>query len=204
VSCAEEDSADIPVFIPQRVLDEVESLTRAAGSMETGGILIGHLYHDPSLPDIAVVVTAQIPAQHTESQTTKLTFTAETWTSVQAALDLRRSGELMVGWFHSHPSFAFCKPECTPERRAKCALQKPFLSAEDLLLHRAVFPKAWQLALLCNHADAGLEHVLFGWRQGLIKRRSFTIPCAAQTRETIATNLLNATSTGETTNATTA
>ena len=174
-----------------------EALTLEAGSAETGGILIGHLYKDASLPEIAVVVTAQIPARHTVSKTTKLTFTAETWTAVQAALDLRRSGEKMVGWFHSHPSFAFCNPECPPERRATCALQKPFLSGDDLLLHRAVFAKAWQVALLCNNADAGLEFALFGWRHGLVQRRGFTLLGDSGRAQERRPHLLTQPSTGE-------
>ena len=202
VACADCDSEDVPVFIPQNVLDEVEALTREADTKETGGILIGHLHRDSRLPDVAVVVTAQIPAPYTLSQTTKLTFTAETWTAVQAALDLRQSGELMVGWFHSHPSFAFCNAECPPERRAACSLQKPFLSSEDLLLHRAVFPKAWQVALLCNNAEAGLEFALFGWRHGLVRRRGFTIPGAAHPPGIREANFSNQKLTGGTTHAT--
>ena len=176
-SVAREDGepGEVPLFIPQRVLDEVEQLTRAADSQETGGILIGHLHRDASMPEIAVVVTAQIPAHHTESKTTSLTFTAETWTAVQAALDLRRSGEMMLGWWHSHPSFAFCNAECPAERRRVCALQKPFLSADDLLLHRTVFSKGCHVALLANNADAGLEFAMFGWCGGTVQRRSFSI-----------------------------
>ena len=173
------DAGEIPVFIPQRVLDEAEQITREAGSNETGGILIGHLHRDASVPEIAVVITAQIPARHTESKTTSLTFTAETWTAVQAALDLRRSGEMMLGWWHSHPSFAFCNAECPAERRRECALQKSFLSSDDLLLHRTVFPKAYHIALLANNPDAGLEFALFGWSGGTVQRRGFGIPGAA-------------------------
>ena len=171
----EPENGDVPVFIPQGVLDEIETLTREAASLETGGILIGQMHRDAAIPEIAVVITAQIPAHFTESKTTSLTFTAETWTAVQAALDLRKSGEMMLGWWHSHPSFAFCKAECPPERRRECALQKPFLSSPDLHLHRAVFAKACHVALLANNADAGLGFALFGWCGGAIQRRAFRI-----------------------------
>lgn len=197
VECPDRERSDVPVFIPQSVLDEVEALTREAGSRETGGILIGRLHRDAALPEIAVVVTAQIPARHTLSKATSLTFTAETWTAVQAALDLRRSGELMVGWYHSHPSFAFCDAHCPQERRRTCALQKPFLSGDDLLLHRAVFPKAWQVALLANNADAGLEFALYGWRRGLIRRRGFVIHGAVRRADHREPDPLNQPSTGD-------
>ena len=175
VPFADGNGEDVPVFIPQRVLDEVESLTLAAGALETGGILIGQLHRDAKMPEVALVVTAQIPAQHTLSKSTVLTFTAETWTAVQAALDLRKSAEIMCGWWHSHPSFAFCKPECPPERRRECSLQQPFLSSDDLLLHRTVFPKAYSIALLANNADAGLGFALFGSRGGIVQNRGFNV-----------------------------
>lgn len=169
------NSEDVPVFIPQYVLDEAQSLTVNAGEFETGGILIGHLFRDPALPEIAVVITAQIAARHTRRKSTALTFTAETWTAVRAAVDLRRAGEMFLGWWHSHPAFAWCQTQCTPEQRKKCALQKAFLSADDMLLHRTVFPKAFHVALLANNADAGLEFSLFGWRRGMVQHRGFHI-----------------------------
>ena len=168
-------SEDVPVFVPSNVLDEVETLARDAGDVETGGILIGQLHRDSAIPEIAVVITAQIAARHTHSRATALTFTAETWTAVRAALDLRRSGEIFTGWWHSHPAFAWCNPECTPDRRKICPLQKAFLSADDLLLHRTVFPKAFHVALLANNADAGLQFALFGWRHGMVQHRGFNV-----------------------------
>jgi hypothetical protein len=196
-SVASDDPEDdeVPVFIPQGVLDEAEELTREAGSNETGGILIGHMHRDATMPEIAVVITAQIPARFTESKPTKLTFTAETWTAVRAALDLRRSGELMLGWWHSHPSFAFCNAECPAERRRECALQKPFLSGDDVLLHRAVFPRGNHVALLANNADAGLGFALFGWRGGTVQRRGFRVLDARRDRTAAAPTLSTTTQT---------
>jgi len=202
VDCGVGESDDIPVFIPQSVMDEADAITREAGSNETGGILIGSLRRDPAIPEIAVVVTAQIPARHTESKTTSLTFTAETWTAVQSALDLRRSGEMMLGWWHSHPSFAFCNDDCPPERRKTCSLQKAFLSGADLGLHRTVFPKAWHIALLANNADAGLEFALFGWRGGVVQRRGFNILGAPRKTSESAPLFLHEPSTGDTDHAT--
>lgn len=191
------ETGDVPVFIPQQVLAEAEAITREAGALETGGILIGRIHRDASLPELAVVVTAQIPVHHTEAKTTKLTFTAETWTAVRVALDLRKSGEIMLGWWHSHPSFAFCNAECPPERRKVCALQKPFLSGDDLLLHRTVFPKAFHVALLANNADAGLDIALFGWSGGTVQRRGFHILGADRSNPEPANEFSTATSTGD-------
>jgi proteasome lid subunit RPN8/RPN11 len=171
VASGEPDSGDVPVFLPQTVLDEVGALTREAAAVETGGVLIGRMHRDSGIPEIGLEITAQIPARFTESKTTSLAFTAETWTAVRAALDLRDAGEMMCGWWHSHPSFAFCNAECPAERRRTCAMQRPFLSADDLHLHRVVFPKAFHVALLANNADAGLGFALFGWSGGTVQQR---------------------------------
>jgi hypothetical protein len=82
---------------------------------------------------------------------------------------------MWLGWAHSHPSFAFCKTTCPAERRRECALQKPFLSSDDLVLHRTVFSKGYHLALLANNADAGLGFALYGWRGGVVQRRGFHV-----------------------------
>jgi hypothetical protein len=166
---------DLPVFIPQPVLDEAATLTRQAEANEIGGILIGHVCFDDDRRDLFIEVTALIPARHTLSESTKLTFTAETWTAVDAAIKLRGREEQMLAWFHSHPSKYWCAPNCSTEARMKCPLSRNFFSAEDCLLHRAVFPMAHCCALVATNTDAGLNFALFGWRRGLIAQRGFHI-----------------------------
>ena len=61
------------------------------------------------------------------------------------------------------------------EKRLTCAMQQPFLSADDLLLHRAVFSKAWQIALLVNVADAGTTHTVWGWHAGSVRQVPFRV-----------------------------
>ena len=149
---------DPPVYVPREVLEEAADLTREAGDRETGGILIGHLHRDPEVPEVFVQVTAQIPAHHTRAGHMRLTFTPETWTALQAALDLRQRDEIMLGWWHSHPSRAWCG-ECPPERRESCP--------------RTVFPRAYSVALVVNDAVAGLSYSMYGWRDGRIAQRGF-------------------------------
>lgn len=162
---------DPPVFVPQHVLDEAVALSRQAKDVETGGILVGKLHRDRDLPEVFLEVTAQIPAQHALSHATKLTFTPETWAAVAAALALRRRGEMMLGWWHFHPDF--CR-NCPLERRRQCRLSSPFLSAEDVHLHRACFGRAYQVALLVSDSTVtGLTWSLFGWRRGMVELRGF-------------------------------
>jgi hypothetical protein len=150
-------------------------LTLAAATEETAGILIGHLCRDPEGKEIFVEVTDLIPAKHTVSESTQVTFTAETWTAVEAALRLRRGSETMVGWFHSHPAKYWCSAKCSPEARRTCPLGRSFFSGDDCTLHRAVFPLAHSIALVVTNTDAGLRHALFGWRHGMIVQRGFHV-----------------------------
>jgi hypothetical protein len=166
------DADDMPVFIPQRALDEAAALTRGSEGIETGGILIGHLHHDVTLPEIFVVVSAQVPAQHARGSVAKLTFTAETWSAASAAIRLRNQAEIYTGWWHSHPVREFCK-DCTPEKQKTCHLAKDFFSEDDRAVMRAAFPRAYSVGLVANDTSFGLTWSLFGWREGKIHPRGF-------------------------------
>lgn len=172
--CADRDDRDAEVLVPQWAVDEATTLTREAAARETGGILIGHLHRDPDTREIFVEVTAQIPARHTTSDSVKLTFTSDTWTDVRRAIVLRRRDEIMLGWWHSHPAIEWCKG-CSPESQRVCPLATGFLSSDDKALHRAMFPRAFSVALVMTHALTGISATLFGWRSGLLTPRGFRL-----------------------------
>jgi hypothetical protein len=175
VTAGEQNEADIPVFIPQRILAEADQLTRDAAAVETAAVLLGHLHRDRSDGELFLEVTAQIPARNSQATATKVTFGPETWDAVHGALALRNQNEQFLGWFHSHPAASWCNPKCVPESRAQCPLQRVFFSADDCDVHRTVFSKAYQIALLVTNTDAGLLHALFSWRNGVIVQRGFHI-----------------------------
>jgi hypothetical protein len=168
------DPTDLEVVLPQAVLDETTALAETAGECETGGILIGHLCRDERRSDIGVAVTAQIPARHAVGRTEKLTFTSDTWTDVRHAVELRKQGELLLGWWHSHPAFKWCA-ECPIERQRVCRFGQGFLSADDKVLHRSVFPGAFTQALVVTRSADGIGTRLFGWRNGVLKPRGFRV-----------------------------
>ena len=169
------NAEEMPVLVPQRVLDEAAVLGRHAGAKETGGILIGHLHRDSGRPEIFAQVTAQIEARHTQADLTKLTFTSETWTDVRATLHLRRKDEIMLGWWHSHPVREWCK-NCPIENQKVCPMSAGFFSTHDHALHRVMFPRAFSIALVVNHVAFGAATFsLFGWKQGLLESRGFYI-----------------------------
>lgn len=167
-------AGDMPVFVPQQVLAEAEAITLSARGTETGGILIGHLRRDEKLPEIFAEITAQIPAR-ADGGTSKLTFTPETWTAVQAAVDIRQKGELYLGFWHSHPLIEWCRNnECSMEKLKNCPLAKGFLSADDQAMFRTIFPRAYSVALVCSDLPLGNPSFsLFGWREGRIEQRGF-------------------------------
>jgi len=175
VPCGPQDEQDIRVFIPQTVLDEVAALTREAGAVEVASVLIGHNHRDRATGDLFLEVTAQIPARHSLASAVKVTFTPETWTAVTGLINLRRSDEQMIGWFHSHPARHWCNAKCPPEARERCPLQRTFFSADDCDVQRTVFSRANSVALLVTNTDAGLQHAAFAWRNGVIEQRGFHI-----------------------------
>jgi hypothetical protein len=178
-----EADGDVPVFLPAETLAEADELALDAGARETGGVLLGNLARDAASDAVFVEVTAQIPARAARGELTRLTFDPATWTDVRAALELRRRGEIMLGWWHSHPVREWCKA-CAPERRAGCRLASGFFSAHDRALHRTVFPRAYSLGLVVNVVDGERPtHSLFGWRGGVIAERGFRRLAAAPINE---------------------
>lgn len=176
---ADANTEDFEVYIPSAVLDEASALTAGAGDVETGGILIGHLGReapDTGASDICVAITALVPARHTVGHATKLTFTSDTWTDVRRAVALRGRGELVLGWFHSHPQQAWCREKgCSDEEQQRCTAAAGFLSTDDGALHRTMFPRAFTVALVMTHSVQGIRPRLFGWRAGLLEARGYRV-----------------------------
>jgi hypothetical protein len=169
---------DYPVFFAPHLFDEAVALKEQAEPTETGGILIGHLHHDPSIPELFAEVTAQIPARHTNASAAHPTFTADTWTDVQAALALRRRDEIMLGWWHTHPVRTWCK--CPRAQQQHCPLAREFFSKEDAAFHQTVFPRAYSVGLVLSDVPSVTETwttswALFGWRQGMVQARGFFV-----------------------------
>ncbi len=170
---------DIPIVIPRRILEETREQALLSKEKETGGILIGRLHRDRRKPEVFVEVTAQIPAMHTIAEADRLTFTADTWTAAQAAVDLRGEGETFVGWYHDHIPVALQCKDCPEEKRAACPLSRGFFSTDDRQLHRTVFQKSFcsALTLTLKNGSNGddVTHELYGWRRGVIEPRGFYV-----------------------------
>ncbi len=171
------DLDDMPVFVSPHVLEEAAERTHAEEGTETGGILIGQLWRDAAAGEIFAEATAQIPAEHTSSSNVKLTFTPQTWAAADAALRLRKRGEVYLGYWHSHPVRAWCKSRtCTIEKQKSCHLAKDFFSADDEAVMRAAFPRAYSIAIVANDtAFADLTFSMFCNREGITQPRGFYV-----------------------------
>jgi hypothetical protein len=172
--------ASPPVFFPAVVLEEAKALPRAAGDVETGGVLVGKLHRDTASGDdgrreLFIEITAQIPARHAVASATTLAFTPDTWAAVRSALAERdRHDEILCGWWHSHLDWCRLRA-CPPERRQTCSGARPFLSAEDFHLTASVFSAGHQLALLISDSIGGSTASLYGWSEGLVVARDFHV-----------------------------
>jgi proteasome lid subunit RPN8/RPN11 len=169
------ETADMPIVVPQTILDQTRDLAQSARPNETGGILIGYLHRDTESNELFAEITGQIPAAHTTGDVDRLSFTPETWAAARRALDLRNRQEIYLGWWHSHPVREWCR-DCPKEKRAACALARGFMSADDRQLHRVAFPRAFTCALVVSDVDDdNVAHALFGWRRGVLERRGFHV-----------------------------
>ncbi len=176
-SCGADDLSELgfSVFLSRAVAEQMRHRTTAATAAETGGILIGHLYLDRTIPEIYLAITAQIPAVHAQQELDSLTLTPATWTAVAATVQQRGAGEQLVGWWHSHPIGAWCAA-CPEQKRRHCSLQCDFFSAQDRSLHRCCFPRGFQVAVVLSDRGAGdVSTAMYGWHQGCVRRRGFRI-----------------------------
>ena len=170
-------AGEIPVIAAPRVLDEIVALTQAAGAVETGGALVGHLFRDASMCEVFVRITAQVPARHTEATTVRLAFTADTWRDIQRDTDARGNGERLVGWWHSHPvaDWEGDTPGGSGDDGEAAALRDCF-SEHDSALHRTVFPGSHCIALVANRLAANVvKFSVFGWHDAVLRRRGLLV-----------------------------
>jgi hypothetical protein len=171
----EERAADLGVTLPRRVLDDISVLTESKRGVETGGVLLGHLRWDPAHKDLFLEITEHIHARSAIGDSARLRFTPECWAEIRGAMALRRRGEAICGWWHSHCGRTFCV-ECPPERQATCPLQSGFLSDHDKTLHRTVFPRAFMTALVATDSALGdIRFSMFGWQNGVLEKRGYRV-----------------------------
>lgn len=93
---------DGPVLLLSNLAQASAARHVAGRRNEQGGLLVGTPYAlDPAASDVDVVlVRAAVPAEDFSSSGVSLRMETGVWDRARAAL---APGELVVGWFHSHP-----------------------------------------------------------------------------------------------------
>ncbi|MEQ1842778.1 MAG: Mov34/MPN/PAD-1 family protein [Verrucomicrobiales bacterium] len=180
VAMTEEPDDNLYTFVAEQVVGEITAAADAAGELECGGILLGHLRRFPDRPGvIGVEISAQIPAPHQLAEATphSIRFNEQVWDAVQAARNLRGDDVSILGWVHSHPArhWEKCPPSCPPQARKNCPrerLQHPFFSRDDESVHQH-FSRAFHMALLVHCGETATTVANFGWCLGRIRSRSW-------------------------------
>jgi len=159
---AAEQDAGFPVFITQRALAAVHdhcAATRAA----CFGLLVGDVVDSPETeaPYVVVESTIRLPGSPEDDAKTVL---VQGWVVAQDVL--RKSGDLLVGWYRGGGAEAA-------------------LSPAEADAHRAFFVQPWQLAVVVGSGDTTVGGVLRrsasdGWAQDCLPFYELVDPAAVR------------------------
>jgi proteasome lid subunit RPN8/RPN11 len=137
----------VRVFLSAAVVGKIVDHASSDTSREVGGVLVGRLLSDADGP--YVLVSSSIEARRTEAGGAHVKFTIATWADIEDDLEKKHPGEVVVGWYHSHPGFGV------------------FMSEFDKTVHRH-FSARWQTALVVDPLRQTLD--LFGGESGKVER----------------------------------
>lgn len=142
-----------PVFIHHKANLTMSQHAYAHLDREVGGLVLGHVYHDPDNNQIYPIITDAIMARFAVEQRGQLTFTQQTWLELHRKREEHYPDTEILGWYHTHPGLDI------------------FLSRWDLFIHENFFSLPWQVAVVIDpHQSAG---GIFVWKDGKILNPSF-------------------------------
>jgi proteasome lid subunit RPN8/RPN11 len=146
-------TAQYQAVIRQVALDAIHGHGKSITSVEVCGVLVGNVYRDSQGPYL--YISDAIRGDRASGLAAQVTFTAETWTAIQAIMDRDHPDERIVGWYHTHPGFGV------------------FLSGMDLFIQDHFFNLPWQVAHVYD--PLGGDEGMFFWREGKADRQGFLI-----------------------------
>jgi proteasome lid subunit RPN8/RPN11 len=141
------------VVYRQSALDQIHMHGQGTTDVEVCGALIGRGFVDDAGPYL--LVEHSIRGTNAASRSTNVTFTAETWNSIQTVMDRDYAEKKMVGWYHTHPGFGI------------------FLSDMDVFICDNFFNLPWQSAFVYD--PIGGDEGNFLWRTGRPTREPILI-----------------------------
>lgn len=115
------------ISIADKVLIDVEKHAYSNLEAEVGGMLFGRIDEKGNTR-----VIGSIPALTAAAEQISLTFTHDVWADILSKGQKQYPGEVIVGWYHTHPSFGL------------------FLSDYDEFIQRNFFGQVGQIALVID------------------------------------------------------
>ena len=147
---------DLAVYVKQN----------ASRRKETGGILIGQVYRAPDDGRLHLEIENFIAAEQAQADAVSLRFTHETFQALRAEKQKRFSDtKRIVGWYHTHPPL----PVSVGDRKVTTS----FFSSDDLAVHRQIFNKPWQVAMVLDAESS--ERVFFRWEGDKVVESGFHV-----------------------------
>jgi proteasome lid subunit RPN8/RPN11 len=93
------ENSKIEIECSQELLNKLEEHCFSETKVEVGGFLIGKILENKT------TVSRIVPAKHTVSKSTQLTFTHKTWDAILEEIKKSGTDDVLIGWYHSHPNF---------------------------------------------------------------------------------------------------
>ena len=141
------------IVVQRSVVEAVHEHGQSDTGVEICGVLVGNVHHDRISPYL--LIDGHIPGDKATSKQTQVTFTADTWNSIQKVMEEKYQGKKIVGWYHTHPGFGV------------------FLSGMDLFIQDNFFNLPWQVAWVYDPI-AGIDG-MFVWHEGRSEKRDFLV-----------------------------
>jgi proteasome lid subunit RPN8/RPN11 len=145
--------AQYQAVVRRVALDAIHGHGKSITASEVCGVLVGNVYRDEKGPYL--YISSAIRGDRASGLATQVTFTAETWSHIQAVMDNDHPDERIVGWYHTHPGFGI------------------FLSGMDLFIQDHFFNLPWQVALVYDPISG--DEGMFFWRDGKADRQPYLI-----------------------------
>ena len=124
----------MPALLRSRACRETIDAHLGDAEVERGGLLIGsawsHAPEDPKEPLALLCVEAAVPALDAEETPSSLRMDTELWVRAQSVA--AQQGEIILGWYHSHPGLG------------------AFFSSTDRRTQAAVFRHRYSLGLVID------------------------------------------------------
>ena len=137
---------EVAIEIDREIFESIRRFAHLEHHRELGGILIG--VPASGNRGRSLKVLGAIEARHSDSRSTTLKFTHESWEYINGVKDSQYPNAKVIGWFHTHPNFGI------------------FLSAYDTFIHENFFNDSGQIAMV---VDPVRDQVgFFQWHNGAL------------------------------------